>query len=556
MRYCLVLIIYIVSLSTAGGQQLQLQTTVYQDKYQLTAIDTISINGLNSQVLLVKTADSIKRSFVERGFLNLTSTTDSISAPLIRYQSIILGNAFTAIAVETQIINSQDEVVMIPLSRKRKTYITPAQLEQTRIDLRNQWNEKGQPFAKITSETWDFTKKDTAKVLISIKTEASRTIDKIVVQGYPKYPSNQINNLINKRSSYNSRTLDNIQKQISSLEYLEVIKEPEALFKKDSTILYIYVKKKQANTADGLLGFNTDESGKLELNGFLEASLRNNFNYGERIDFEYRNDNEDQSRLGIHLDFPALLKERIGVAGGIQILRRDSLYQNTTLSIGINYQLPSSAILNLRYLNRQSTGSNTILTNNFRTDDYDLNGIAGTYSITRFTNNRLQPEEFGIVLQAGLQSRNADGVTNEQYVLDAQAQKLWELPFGFFLDTGLKAHLLKTDNLRFNELQQIGGPQTIRGFNQNSIDTAAYSLLQTDLRYVINDQIYLNLLTDAGVFEDFIGRNPQYLYSFGAGLGILTKAGILRLEVANGRFIQAKQGISSTIAHLNLRLFF
>jgi len=522
-------------------------------------MDTINIPGLRNHKRLTQASDSIKNVYLRRGFLNLLALKDSTSSKDTLIQRLFLGRPFTTIQIDTRVLDPRGELVLSSLSRKRNKYITPAQLEKELGRIQNEWNEKGQPFAKINSNEWDFTNQDTAKLRVTIKSESSRKIDRIIVNGYPNYPKNQIENLINPRSLYNSKNLDKIESQLSSLGYLEIIKPPEALFKKDSTLLYIYVKKKQVNSADGLIGFNTDADGKLELNGFLEASLLNNFNYGERIDFEYRNDTEDQSRLGVQVDLPAIIKKSTGITAGIQILRRDSIYQNTSLTLGANYQLPGNALFRLNYTNTKSTSTSSDLTTTLtplKPVDYHSNGVLASYSMTVLRPDRLQPEQFQLAIQAGLQNRSIQESNSGQYVLGVQIKKLWKLPSRLYLLTAANSYLLKTSNLQFNELQQVGGTNTVRGFNQNSIDTAAYILVQNDLRYVINDQIYVNLLSDGGVFEDYIERNPQFLYAIGAGFGILTKAGTLRFEVANGRFSSAKQGISSTIAHLNLKLFF
>jgi hypothetical protein len=442
------------------------------------------------------------------------------------------------------------------LSRKRKRYTTPALLETELTKIRSAWNDRGQPFAKIDIQQWEFTKTDTAKVIVSIKPERFRKINRIVVNGYSNYPKNQIDNLINKKTLYNSRNLDKIERRISGMNYLETIKEPEALFKKDSTLLYMYIKKKPANIADGILGFNTNEEGKLEINGFIEATLLNNFNYGERIDFTYRNDNADQSKLGIQVDLPSIIRQRIGINGGLEILRRDSLYQNTSLNLGLNYQLPKNSTIRVTYNRQESTTDSQLSITRNQNNSYSTNGLLAQYRLMENSINKLQPENFNLSFIAGVQKRTLDSTTDSQYTLELRLEKLWSLSRRLNLLNRARTYLLKTNNLQFNELHQIGGTGSIRGFNQNSIDTAAYLLTQTDLRYALNEQIYVNVLGDAGVFEDYSDRNPEYLYAFGAGFGILTNAGILRLEVANGNFKRSNQGVSSTIAHINLTVFF
>jgi outer membrane protein assembly factor BamA len=556
LKNCFVLIICLLYTATISGQQFDLRSIIFNDQIEKTPIDTIQIKGLSSRSALTTAADSLQKTFISRGFLNYTAATDTTTSNTTVYQELFLGKKYSTIRILMELINGSEELDASSLSRKRIRYTTPALLEKELTKIRAEWNDRGQPFAKIAIHQWEFAKTDTAKAIVRVEPESFRKINRIVVKGYPNYPKNQIDNLINTRTLYNSHNLEKIERRISTLQYLENIKAPEALFKRDSTLLYIYVNKKTANIADGLIGFNTNEEGKLEINGFIEATLQNNFNYGERIDFTYRNDNADQSRLGIQVDLPSIIRKRIGINSGLEILRRDSLYQNTTLNLGLNYQLPKNAWIQLNYNNRESTADSQPSIIGKENNNYSTNGIAAQFHLIENSVNRLQPENFNLSFMAGAQERTLESNADTQYILELRLEKLWSLSHRLNLLSRANTYLLKTKNLQFNELRQIGGVNSIRGFNQNSIDTAAYLLTQTELRYALNDQIFLNLLGDGGVFEEYLDRNPKYLYAYGAGFGILTNAGILRLEVASGSFSGANQGVSSTIAHLNLKVFF
>ncbi|WP_194851078.1 BamA/TamA family outer membrane protein [Nonlabens antarcticus] len=553
LKFSLVLIIYTLCFTSVFAQQWKLESTIYKEKDSRVAVDTILNLGTRKDVETA--SDSIRNKYLNAGYLNLTSKTDSVTFNSTWRQTIYLGRQYSTIEIIIARLDDYKTNGKSSLSRKRNRFIAPASLQEELSRLQKQLNDSGQPFAKIIPARWDFSSADTAKIFLEVFSEKSRKVDRIVVKGYPKYPKNLINNLVKGRPTYNSRNLNNIQSQLSSVNYIEVLKEPETLFKNDSTLLYIYIKKKSANAADGLIGFNTDKNGDLEINGYLEASFLNNFNYGEQINLEYRNDTDDQSRLNINASFPGLIRKKIGVSGGLEILRRDSLYQNTSLSIGLNYLLPRNSLLKITYENSSSTGTSNEF-NDSNNPDYNTNGILVSYSVLKNSGDRLQPEDFSLTLEAGVQERALNESSDFQYQVGASLGKLWKLPYNFNLETNVNSYLLKTNNLQFNELKQVGGINTIRGFNQNNIDTAAYTFLQTELRYALNSQIYVNILSDAGVFERFTDRNPQYMYAFGGGFGILTGAGILKFQVANGYFLDRTDLKTSTIAHLNFVLSF
>ena len=66
------------------------------------------------------------------------------------------------------------------------------------------------------------------------------------------------------------------------------MKDPEILFTRDSTILYLYIQKIKKNTFDGFLGFNSDDqSGKVKIQGYAKINLINTFNNGENIKIDF-----------------------------------------------------------------------------------------------------------------------------------------------------------------------------------------------------------------------------------------------------------------------------
>ncbi|KQC32922.1 hypothetical protein AAU57_06015 [Nonlabens sp. YIK11] len=544
-----VLIIYILFSIGLFAQTDHTQIFLLPDAQSIQPMDTIFLKKTENQISS-RRLDSIKINLIRKGYLNL------IIADTLRKNtnqlSIVLNKPFTTIIMKED-DNMENGIIMeSSLSRKRPKKTTPDKFLEELEAVQKKYNNQGSPFAEVIINRWNFTKQDTATLFYEVKNIEQRQIDRIIVNGYPKYPRNVIENLVANHTKLNSKNVNRLSTRLANLKYLESIKEPEALFKKDSTLLYVYLRKKNANKADGLIGFNTDEDGKLNINGFVDASLINNFNRGERFDFEYRNDNNDQTNISLQLNVPSLLFERIGITSSLDITRRDSIYQNSSFVAGLSYQFLGSWNTQLNYYSKSSTEENNLINvNNFQT-----RGVATQLTYGGNSANTLQPETLSFLLGMGYYHRNLENQSNGQYSMDLSFENLWPLLNKLSLKTSINAHLLKTERLQFNELTQIGGIKTIRGFNQNSIDTAAYTLLQTDFRYSFNDRFYINLLNDGGVFEDYIQRKPQFLYSFGAGFGILTQAGILRLEVANGRFLSSNESISNTIAHLNFTILF
>jgi len=118
------------------------------------------------------------------------------------------------------------------------------------------------------------------------------------------------------------------------------------------------------------------------------------------------------------------------------------------------------------------------------------------------------------------------------------------------------SQILVSDNIQFNELYQLGGENTIRGFRENSIDSSTFVTLQTEIRYDLGSNFYGYSIVDAGQFEDYNRKKPTNVYALGAGIGILTQSGVLRVSVANGSVNGLNMDISNIIAHIMFTVLF
>jgi len=105
------------------------------------------------------------------------------------------------------------------------------------------------------------------------------------------------------------------------------------------------------------------------------------------------------------------------------------------------------------------------------------------------------------------------------------------------IKTGIQAGYIQAQKLFANELFQIGGIKTLRGFDEESIFASEFIIATVEYRYLIGPTSYLFTFIDAA----HAGRK-SYLTNFsgnflGAGLGLSfeTKSGIFNLAYAAGK---------------------
>jgi len=440
---------------------------------------------------------------------------------------------------------------VISLSRKRN-FIPINEIESFLSELNNRVKQEGFPFTKTKLANFKFDHTDTIEATLTISQRRKRFINRITVKGYDKFPTNTLQNFTKRKNTYNDRTIERLEKSLDNMPFVKKTKETEVLFKQDSTTVFIYLEKIKTNSADGLIGFNNSNKGKLELNGYVNLKLQNNLDRAETFLLEYRNDNGDQTRFTTSIDLPYLWKTPLGINSMLEIQRRDSTYQRTSITAGLFYKPDWSSTLGINYISTTSTATGQ----DANLEDFSKNGIEIRTEIKKQTTDLLMPENLWLTTRIGMNKRTIENNSENQFNFHATFLKLWHLSYRSKFLGRLTSTYLKSDNIQFNELYQFGGLGSIRGFNQNSIDSSFYTTLATEYRYRLNDQIYLHSILDIGVFENFNSKKLDELYGFGGGIAILTQAGILNLSIANGRFDDAKVDLSSTVAHINLKINF
>ena len=104
------------------------------------------------------------------------------------------------------------------------------------------------------------------------------------------------------------------------------------------------------------------------------------------------------------------------------------------------------------------------------------------------------------------------------------------------IKTGIQAGGILGEKVFNNELYRIGGIQTLRGFDIESIQASMYGILTVEYRYLLERRSYLSLFTDLAYYEN-VSLDQRIFdrpYGFGAGMAFDTKSGVFSLSYALG----------------------
>lgn len=400
---------------------------------------------------------------------------------------------------------------------------------------------------------------------LNIETGKRRQVNDIVIVGYDKFPEGHKRNVkrLYRNKTFSQETLRNINADFQKFRFVNQTKYPEILFKSDTTKVYVYLEKAKPNRFDGYIGFSNDEENgggsKVNFNGYLDLLLVNFLNVGEEFTLYWKSDGNDQKTFNAGIELPYIFRSPFGLKASLNIFKQDSTFQNTRTAIGLGYFFNYNTRL---YLGYEATESSDIQNlNSASISDYKNAFATTTFEFTEFRNEDfLFPEKTRIILKAGLGSRKSKLDSNSQVFGDIS------LMHNIYLNEknslNLKSHnyYLQSDKYIISELFRFGGINSIRGFNENSLQANLLTSLLTEYRYVLAPGIYVHSIIDYGYFRDesanLATANSGSLLGLGFGFGLLTKNGLFNIVYANGTTGDQAIKLSNSIVHISFKATF
>lgn len=392
---------------------------------------------------------------------------------------------------------------------------------------------------------------------LNFQTEKQRQVNDIVINGYEKFPEGHKKEIRRRYRNkvFNQQNLKNIHEDFNQFQFVTQTKYPEILFMNDTTKVYVYLEKSKPNRFDGFIGFGNDDKGDLKINGYLDLLLVNSLNVGERFNLYWKSDGNDQKTFNANIELPYIFKSPLGIKAQLNIFKQDSTFQNTQTAIDLGYYFNYNTRL---YVGYQSTESNDIQNLNSSTlKDFDNAFITSNFEYTRFKNDDfLFPDKTSLNIKAGVGSRNSEASKNSQFFTNIDLRHNLYLNDKNIIALRSQNFLLQSDSYITNELFRFGGINSIRGFNENSLQANLYSSILTEYRYVLAPTIYIHSIIDFGYYQDKTTDNDGNLLGLGFGFGLLTKNGLFNIVYANGSTGNQQIKLSNSIVHISFKAKF
>ncbi len=389
---------------------------------------------------------------------------------------------------------------------------------------------------------------------LNIKTSEQRTVDKIIIDGYPDFPKKIIKQVFKLKptTTFNIKTLNLLSSKLASLNYASQIKPPEVLFLKDSTIIYMYAKKKSQNKFDGIIGFSNDEnSNKLNFTGNLNIELSNIFNKGEEFEINWKSNSNDNKTFNIRFFTPYIYNTKFSPTFQFSIIRQDSSYVNVNSSLNLNYSINQKHSVNGKY----KSESSNILSQDYSstTAEFKKKWAGISYS---YTTKIKSENPFNLEIGYLIGNRNSDSQNTQQTNFALSSNYLFNLNSRNFISFKHQTELLFSDTVFENELYKIGGATSIRGFDELAISASKYSITNFEYHYKLNEFSNVYSISDIGYMENDLLKMNSNLYSLGIGYVFNTNKSSTNLSYALGKTSDLPFQFNNSKVHLKISYYF
>ena len=413
--------------------------------------------------------------------------------------------------------------------------------------------DQGDPFARVSLKKISL-RDSVLSADLFIQTTKVRKIDNIVIEGYPNVPEGFRKNSLGIEigSDFNKKAIDLSYNAVNNIPFVNQIKPPEVLFTPDSTLVYYFLEKQKSNYFDGLVGFGSNETnGNLVFYGYVDLFLQNIFNAGESIKIHWQSNGEDRKEFKINTILPYVAKSKFTTKLGFELYRQDSTFSNVLFDLDLEYQLSVRSKLAglLSYTNSNNLNSSV---QNDSINSFQKLGYGISFSTEKMNLNRLNWYNYQVYLSGIFGNRDSDSRSQQQFEISLLTNKLWQINDRSFIFSQVQGKYLRSDTYFTNELYRIGGTETLRGFNEQSIFANLYGILNVEFRYRTSENDYFIALSDLGYLDNALLKNQTNTLSFGLGYSLMSKVGRINLIYALGKTQENSFDFNQSNMHLSI----
>lgn len=399
-------------------------------------------------------------------------------------------------------------------------------------------------------------------------------VDSIAVQGKIRIKKQYLQRYLGVGSGevYQRSRLNAVSGRLASLDFLKETRPWDMQLLGTGSLLNLYLEPKQNNRFNllaGLMPSNQQVGGKLLLTGEAELDLKNTFGGAENLSLSWQQLQVQSPRLLIGFQKPYIFNSYAGIDFKFNLLKKDSSFLTLNTIIGLSYEVTprqrakilfhqfSSNLIDVdtnrvrqtkklpAYLDVSTSAIGAEM--NYSATDFKFNPTKGLELLFRMTGGIRRISKNNAIVQ--MKSDGQGGFFNyaslydtvksasSQFKLNGKADLFHKLGRQSTLKTGIQGGWINGRKLFLNELFQVGGIKSLRGFDEESLFTSVYVIATIEYRYLIGQNSYLfSFIDGAYIGQRGVQQNVQGIFAgTGLGLSFETKSGIFSLAYAAGK---------------------
>lgn len=354
-----------------------------------------------------------------------------------------------------------------------------------------------------------------------------------------KFLSNYID--IFPNDIYDERKINAINQNINELEFVKISTPAAIEFHSQNADLYIFLEKKEANSFNGVLGFlpNTKNPKKLLITGDLDLKIVNSFKQGETFSFKWQKYKTQSQSLDLYTNFPYIGGSRFGIEENFILEKSDTSFLKVNNISAFQYFFSTLDNISIYFSGLKSYKLNDNFQNTENIKNFNSKIYGLRFQFNQFDYKPNPKSGYGFELKSGYGTKfENDSTSSKQSENELTLELFFPIIENFVLNFKNQSAIIYNKNeIFFNELYQLGGLKTLRGFDEKSVFAARYSIFSLEIRYLYEKNSNVYLFTDFGYLSkqtenEYINHYPV---SFGTGLNFSTNSGIFSLSYGIGK---------------------
>lgn len=419
---------------------------------------------------------------------------------------------------------------------------TPQLMKNEFINLINYYSNIGYPFANVTINDIYQPNDSCFSGRVTFKENQKFIIDTIIIKGGAKTAKPIILKAIGikPKSIYNESDIKLITKRLRNTPFLTPIRSPELIFSPGKAQLIVFVNDIGVNKFDGIIGLNTDEvTDNLIITGDIDLRLKNIFKRAEQINIAWQKSKTNTQNYEASVSIPYIGNSNIGVLAEANSFRQDTLFSNLNSKIGLSYKAIPNQTIGLYYARKDANklGISSPLSaslSNIASVKSTYYGIIFTQELYDNIFNPLKGYLFTLQSDIGNKTIKETKEKLSQYIVELDAALFTPLSKQSTLFIGIKSGNIFSEQLFDNELFQIGGIKTLRGFNEQELIVSNYAIGTLEYRYLLDKTSAVFAFSDFGYIKNSKQKEDNPL-SFGVGGKIGLGNGVFSLSYGLGK---------------------